>query len=133
MDARSRTMNRRSFAGALDGGGMAAGIGIADAQEKRPEFTGTLAKDDITLAEILGRAGFTTGFIVDTFHYFKPDMNFHRGFNSWEWIRGQESDAFSSGPRRSVRPDDYAPAHLMNDYYRERIVTGYGDYNAVHT
>ncbi len=81
-----------------------------------------LGKDDVTLAEILGRAGFTTGFIVDTFHYFKPDMNFHRGFSSWEWIRGQESDAFASGPRKAVRPEEHAPAHLLNDYYRERIV-----------
>lgn len=81
-----------------------------------------LPKDDITFAEILGRAGFTTGFVVDTFHYFKPDMNFHRGFSSWEWIRGQESDPYASGPRSAVNPDDHAPEHLLNDYYRERII-----------
>ena len=48
-----------------------------------------LEKNDITFAEVLGKAGFTTGFIVDTFHHFKPNMNFQRGFNSWFWIRGQ--------------------------------------------
>ena len=62
-----------------------------------------LETNDITFAEILGKAGFTTGFIVDTFHYFKPDLNFHRGFNSWLWIRGQESDPYKSGPRGSTR------------------------------
>jgi len=81
-----------------------------------------LRADDVTFAEILGKAGFTTGFIVDTFHYFKPDMNFHRGFSSWEWIRGQESDPYMSGPRISVNPEDHAPAHLLNDYFRERII-----------
>jgi arylsulfatase A-like enzyme len=81
-----------------------------------------LEKNDITFAEILGKAGFTSGFIVDTFHYFKPDLNFHRGFNSWLWIRGQESDAFKSGPRSSVNPENHAPKHLLNDYYRERII-----------
>ena len=47
-----------------------------------------LNKSDVTLAEILAKAGFTCGFIADTPHYFKPDMNFHRGFTSWQWIRG---------------------------------------------
>ncbi|MFC1562850.1 hypothetical protein ACFL4Z_02225 [candidate division KSB1 bacterium] len=39
----------------------------------------------------------TTGFIVDTYHHFKPDYNFHRGFDSWEWVRGQETDKWKSG------------------------------------
>jgi len=81
-----------------------------------------LAKNDITFSEILGKAGFTTGFIVDTFHHFKPDMNFHRGYNNWIWIRGQESDPFKSGPRKSVNPEDFTPKHLLNDYFRERII-----------
>ena len=81
-----------------------------------------LAKNDITFAEVLGKAGFTTGFIVDTFHHFKPDMNFHRGFSSWVWIRGQESDPFKSGPRHSVNPEDHTSKHLLNDYFRERII-----------
>jgi len=81
-----------------------------------------LNPDDVTLAEVLGKAGFTTGFVVDTFHHFKPDMNFHRGFSSWRWIRGQESDAYVSGPRSLVHPEEHAPDHLLNDYFRERII-----------
>jgi len=77
---------------------------------------------DVTLAEVLGKAGFTTGFIVDTFHHFKPNMNFHRGFDSWRWIRGQESDPYVSGPRDSVIPENHTPPHLLNDYFRERII-----------
>lgn len=81
-----------------------------------------LEKEDVTFAEVLGKADFTTGFIVDTFHHFKPDMNFQRGFNSWLWIRGQESDPYKSGPRSSINPEDHTPKHLLNDYYRERII-----------
>jgi len=80
-----------------------------------------LERTDINFAEVLGKAGFTTGFIVDTFHHFKPDMNFHRGFNSWLWVRGQESDPYVSGPLKSVNPEEHSPKHLLNDYYRERI------------
>ena len=81
-----------------------------------------LENTDITFAEITGKAGFTTGFIVDTFHHFKPGMNLHRGFDNWVWIRGQESDPYKSGPRNTVNPDDYTPEHLQNDYYRDRIM-----------
>ncbi len=80
-----------------------------------------LDKDDVTLAQVLGKADFTTGFLVDTFHHFKENMNFHRGFSSFRWIRGQESDAYVAGPKNSVNPDDHVPPHLINDYYRERI------------
>jgi len=80
-----------------------------------------LEPSDITFAEILGKAGFTSSFIVDTFHHFKPTMNFHRGFDNWIWIRGQESDPYKSGPRKSVNPFDYTPEHLLNDYFCERI------------
>ena len=80
---------------------------LPDRRKWRP-----LETTDITFAEILGKAGFTNGFIVDTFHHFKPTMNFHRGFDNWIWIRG---------PRKSVNPADYTPEHLLNDYFRERI------------
>lgn len=52
-----------------------------------------------TLAEILRREGYTTAFITDTYHYFKPSMNFHRGFSQWHLIRGQEADPYKSGPK----------------------------------
>ncbi|MBD3228429.1 MAG: sulfatase-like hydrolase/transferase, partial [Candidatus Lokiarchaeota archaeon] len=51
-----------------------------------------------TLSEILQKSRYKTGFITDTYHYFKPSMNFHRGFDQWIWVRGQEGDALRSGP-----------------------------------
>jgi arylsulfatase A-like enzyme len=76
-----------------------------------------LSDSDITLAEVLGKHGITTGFIVDTYHHFKAGYNFHRGFDSWEWIRGQETDKWRSGPKDKVDPKRHMPAHLWNPNY----------------
>ena len=48
--------------------------------------------DTPVMAEILGAKGYLTGFITDTYHLFRPAMNYHRGFEHWELIRGQEVD-----------------------------------------
>jgi len=52
-----------------------------------------------TVAELLRAQGYRTGFITDTYHQFKPSKNFHRGFDEWCWIRGQEHDFYRSGPK----------------------------------
>ena len=70
-----------------------------------------------TLAQVLRAKGFVTGFIADTYHYFKPGMNFHTGFHSWQWIRGQESDPWRSGPREEFDPRKHMPAHLWSQRY----------------
>jgi arylsulfatase A-like enzyme len=76
-----------------------------------------LGKTDVTFAQVLGKRGFTTGFIVDTYHHFKPDYNFHRGFDSWHWVRGQETDRWKSGPKEMFDPKKHMPAHLWNERY----------------
>jgi arylsulfatase A-like enzyme len=81
-----------------------------------------LRDGDITLAQVLAAAGVTSGFIADTPHYFAPSMNFHRFFSSWEWIRGQESDRYNSGPWKSVRPETYVPERMLNPGYRRNVV-----------
>jgi len=78
-------------------------------------------EEDVTMAEILRRAGFHTGLIVDTYHYFAPGMNFHRGYDSWQWIRGQESDPWISAPRAKFDPARHMPPHLLNDRYRQTM------------
>ncbi|MCL4509097.1 MAG: sulfatase [Chloroflexi bacterium] len=67
-----------------------------------------IPEDQVTLAEILSHAGYHTAFITDCYHYFKPTMNFHRGFSQWEWIRGQERD-----PYRSIYKGDRARAKAL--------------------
>jgi len=76
-----------------------------------------LSEDDTTFAQVLSKRGFTTGFIVDTYHHFKPDYNFHRGFHSWQWVRGQETDRWKSGPKEKFDPKKHMPAHLWNERY----------------
>ncbi|MCS6861854.1 MAG: sulfatase-like hydrolase/transferase [Abditibacteriales bacterium] len=60
-----------------------------------------LFDEDITLAEWLSERGYVTGLISDLYHMMKPGKNFHRGFQSWQWIRGQETD-----PLVPTRADD---------------------------
>ncbi|MDP2898610.1 MAG: sulfatase-like hydrolase/transferase [bacterium] len=68
-----------------------------------------LFDEDVTFAETLNKARYTTGQIVDCYHFFKPDMNLHRGFDSWEWIRGQENDLWQSGPKEKFDVRKYLP------------------------
>ena len=66
-----------------------------------------LFAEDVTLSEVLAAAGYTTSLVSDVYHQFKPDKNFHRGFDAWRWIRGQEGDRLETGPRRAVRLSNY--------------------------
>ncbi len=65
--------------------------------------------DQTTLAELLWEQGVTTGFVSDTYHMFKATQNFVRGFCSWSFIRGQESDNVRSGPLDAVDPSPHLP------------------------
>lgn len=47
-----------------------------------------------TLAEILKGQGYQTMFVTDTLHQFKPSYNFHRGFDVFDFIRGQTRDRY---------------------------------------
>jgi arylsulfatase A-like enzyme len=51
-----------------------------------------IPEEQVTLAETLQAHGYTTAFVTDAYHQFKPSMNFHRGFDQWHWVRGQERD-----------------------------------------
>jgi arylsulfatase A-like enzyme len=65
-----------------------------------------------TVAELLNAHGYRTAFITDTYHQFKPSKNFHRGFDEWRWIRGQEHDRYRSGPPVG---DDVIARHMRAD------------------
>lgn len=88
----------------------------------------------VTMAEIFKAAGYHTGLVTDTYHQFKPSMNFHRGFDQFHWIRGQENDQWRSPATvpieavRKVQPDsDFGGArdvmlrrYLANTSSRQR-------------
>ena len=87
----------------------------------------SLDEEDITMSEVLKEYGYTTALITDTYHMFKPGYNFHRGFDCWLWIRGQEADHYITGPReflKSVRMRlKYSRAleqYLLNTMHRTK-------------
>jgi arylsulfatase A-like enzyme len=53
-----------------------------------------IPEHQVTTAEVFRHHGYLTALFSSVHHMFKPSMNFHRGFTSWEWIRGQEADHF---------------------------------------
>ena len=63
-----------------------------------------------TIAEILLEHGYATGLIADTPHLFKPNMNQHRGFMTWEHIRGAGGDGWKTGSWDLIR-------ELFKDYF----------------
>src|SRR5579872_6047636 len=66
-----------------------------------------LYAEDVTISETLRGAGYTTAIVSDLYHQFKPDKNFHRGFDSWRWIRGQEQDRLETGPKKAIPIANY--------------------------
>jgi arylsulfatase A-like enzyme len=72
-----------------------------------------IPEQQTTLAEILGKSGYTTALISDTPHLYGPSMNFHRGFGSFRWIRGQHGDSY--------RPSRAADADRLDGYLTEPL------------
>jgi len=72
-------------------------------QDQKGDFKGSAGWGPVdeeldTTAELLWDSGYRPAFYTDTYHQFKPSKNFHRGFDEWCWIRGQEYDPYRSGP-----------------------------------
>jgi arylsulfatase A-like enzyme len=78
---------------------------------------------EVNLAQIFGAHGCYSGLVADVYHYFAPDMNLHRGFDTWQWIRGQESDAFLGGPRGQFNAREHIPPDLWNPTYDRAMRT----------
>ena len=78
-------------------------------------------RDEATVAEALSQGGYHTGFYSDVPHYMVPGMNFTRGFQQWEYIRGQAEDRFLAAAsadeallRRYRGNPDRVRHHLVN-------------------
>ena len=74
-----------------------------------------LPQEDVTVAEHLSEHGYVTGLVADTYHIMKPSMNFHRGFESFHWVRGQEFDKW----RTRKLPDGYVDRFVKHDVNRQ--------------
>ena len=74
---------------------------------------------DIPMQSIFHELGYVCGMIADTYHFRAPGMNYHKGFDCYRWIRGQEYDPWvSSPPNRNV--DDYVNENY-SVIWRKRI------------
>jgi arylsulfatase A-like enzyme len=56
-----------------------------------------MPEDQVSVTETLAENGYRTALITDNWHLFKPGYNFQRGFDVFDFIRGQESDKYRSG------------------------------------
>lgn len=80
-----------------------------------------MSSEEGTIAEALVQNGYHTGFFADIPHYFVPGMNFTRGFQQWQFIRGQAEDRYKSTAHadpallsRYRGSKDRIKAHLVN-------------------
>ncbi len=80
-----------------------------------------MPEEQIPVAETLSEAGYETALITDTLHQFKPAMNFQRGFNVFDFLRGQEIDHYRSAlPISDAAVDRYTiPGNI--EVIREKI------------
>ena len=71
-----------------------------------------IPRDQTTLAEILKENGYQTMLVTDTLHQYKASMNFQRGFDVFEYIRGQTTDPYR--PMGMARPEMLQKALLKD-------------------
>lgn len=116
---------------------------FVDDRGSQPNIPGwhAIPASQTTLAERLYARGYLTGLVSDLWHQFKPTMNFHRGFVSWEYIRGQEGDtqrvgaaslATSTPGERRAGPPGYLyqtrERNRDDDYFVARVLDTAADW-----
>jgi arylsulfatase A-like enzyme len=84
-------------------------------------------EDCDTLAEVLARAGYRTGYISDCMPVFQPSTNFHRGFHHWHFVRGQQQDRWQS-LSRGAHVD--LSRFLVSDTHRQAVGSTLAQYFA---
>ncbi len=76
-----------------------------------------LYAEDVTLSEALREQGFTNAFVTDVYHMMKPGKNFHRGFHSWQWVRGEEADPYTTGPKTGIDFEHWLMGPMLEKAY----------------
>jgi len=83
------------------------------------------------LSEYLNSFGYKTAFITSTYHQFKPNMNFHLGYDQWNWIRGHEIDKHRVFLRKGkselnqITHEHTVSGDLNGRYYQKLILNKY--------
>lgn len=72
-----------------------------------------LYNEDQTLSETLSEAGYITALVSDLPHEQRPGRNFHRGFGTYHWIRGQEVDYYGTSPHKLLDTSDMVSSEYL--------------------
>ena len=59
---------------------------------------------EVVLPERLGEADYVSMMICDTPHIIQKGFGYQKGFDGFEWIRGQENDHWQTAPRHVQLP-----------------------------
>jgi len=71
-----------------------------------------LSADEVVLPQVLKERGYVSMMVCDTPHILANSYGYQRGFDGWEWIRGQESDGWKTSPEAPAHHCD--PSKLRN-------------------
>jgi len=74
-----------------------------------------LPDDTITMQQVLSADGIVTYLVVDNPHMMEMGFNYARGFNAFEWIRGQETDVWKTAPKNVKMPQE--GIHKFRNYH----------------
>jgi arylsulfatase A-like enzyme len=83
-------------------------------------FWEPLDEEHPTLAELLRREGYVTAIVSDNPHMAKPRMNYQRGFDAFQWIRGQENDKYRTAPATTRCSCGWTPSTPTSPGIRRR-------------
>jgi len=72
-----------------------------------------IPEHQVMISEIFRHEGYLTALYCSVHHMFKPSMNFHRGFDSWVWIRGHEADYYRAALREDIEDPKNLPCELV--------------------
>ena len=72
--------------------------------------------EDVTLADTLHNAGYTTALISDILHFTRPGRNFHRGYRYYDWIRGHSFDYHATVPHQLHEVTDVVPTDFLEKW-----------------
>lgn len=92
-----------------------------------------LRPSDVLLSEVLGEAGIVTQLYFDTLPMGGAGYNFMRGFQGWEWVRGQHHDHLVTAPwptelpclPHQMRGDATRMQRILRNSYMRRYERNY--------
>jgi len=67
-----------------------------------------LGPDEVVLPDVLGKHGYLSMMVCDCPHILENGYHYDRGFDGFEWIRGQETDRWKTHPEAPGHPCDPA-------------------------